>query len=33
MYMIIEKMRLKVNGWFSKSEDLKVKKLEKSIEV
>lgn len=33
MYMIIEKMRLKVNGWFSSREDLKVQKLENSIEV
>ncbi|RVT79671.1 efflux RND transporter permease subunit [Flavobacterium sufflavum] len=33
MYMIIEKMRLKVNGWFSSHEDLKVQKLENSIEV
>jgi hydrophobic/amphiphilic exporter-1 (mainly G- bacteria), HAE1 family len=33
MYMIIEKMRLKVNGWFAKSEELENQKLENSIEV
>ncbi|HTG66227.1 MAG TPA: efflux RND transporter permease subunit [Flavobacterium sp.] len=33
MYMIIEKMRLKVNGWFSKNEEIENQKLENSIEV
>ena len=33
MYLIIEKMRLKVNSWFSKKEFSEVQKLENTVEV